>query len=266
MRLVDQDAVVVEREDHPREHHVIDEDGVLVVLAVSFGALPTADAVRGLVFARRIGVPHVAAKLREIHAAVAVPLDHRRIVDLGIRRNQLESIARRKQEALCLFLGRPRLDRRLRGEVCAGVVLTSRSNAAAAPSSAGRLTLCRRQLRGGIRRRRLRRRGLSEQGQGRHRECGGTHEQCMSGRRSATILVQLRVPLCCRTAQCAARSHLTSRGRHSLHPRTVDGPHCGRGRSWPELGYYEAWAKYGGRREDRTPDLRVANAALSQLS
>ena len=62
----------------------------------------------------------------------------------------------------------------------------------------------------------------------------------MSGRRSATILVQLRVPLCCRTAQALPDPTLRRAAGIRFILGHVDGPHCGRGRSWPKLGYSDA--------------------------
>ena len=123
VRFVGENAVVVEREDHPREQHVIDEHGMPVVDAVSLGAFPTADPARRLVLTRRIGVAHVAPELRHVHAAVAVPLDDRGVVDIGIRGDELEAIPGGKQKRSRLLARAASRDRRLRREVRAGHVL-----------------------------------------------------------------------------------------------------------------------------------------------
>ena len=49
--------------------------------------------LRRLVLARRFGVAHVGAELGHVHPAVAVELDDGRVVDIGIRRDQLHAIA-----------------------------------------------------------------------------------------------------------------------------------------------------------------------------
>ena len=141
MRFVGEDAVLVDREDHPREQDVIDEHGMPVVDAVSLGAFPAADPARRLVLRCRIGVAHVAPEFRHVHAAVAVPLDDRGVVDVGIRGDELHAIPGGKQKRSRLFSRAASGDRRLRREVRAGHVLdeTAASAGLSGPGFAGSL-------------------------------------------------------------------------------------------------------------------------------
>ena len=134
--LVDEDAVVVERDDHAREHDLVDEDGVLVVHAVASGALPARDAVGRFVLGRRIRVAHVTPELRDVHPTVAVPFEDRRVVDVGVSGDQLHAVPGGQQEGFRLLLRRSWLKRRLCGEVGTRVVLAARSGATTVPPCA----------------------------------------------------------------------------------------------------------------------------------
>ena len=92
---------------------VIDEHGVLVVVAVALGALPAADAADRIVLAAGVGVHHVADHLADVHAAVAVELDERRADDVGIGGDQLHAVAGGQHEARAL--PRPACARRTGG-------------------------------------------------------------------------------------------------------------------------------------------------------
>ena len=98
-----QDDTVLKRQDHARGHELVDEYGVLIVVAVALRALPTADAADRIVFATRASIHHVADHLADIHPAVAVKLDQRRTDDLGVRDHQLHAIAGWKHEAFGFF-------------------------------------------------------------------------------------------------------------------------------------------------------------------
>ncbi len=128
-----EDDAVLKRQDHARRDDAIDEDGVLVVHAVSFGALPAADAADGVVLAGGLGVHHVADELADVHAAVAVELDHGRADHLGVRRDELHAIAGGEDEAARFLFRAPRHVRRLRGEVRR--IVARRSAPAAEPAT-----------------------------------------------------------------------------------------------------------------------------------
>ena len=129
--FVGEDAVVVERQDRAREHQLVGEDGVLVVGAVAVGVFPPADAAFRLALARALDVGHVGDELGDVHAPVAVELDHRGCVDIGIGQHQLHAVARRQHERLRLFLGGLRGDRRLGRKV--GAARRTRSRQARLP-------------------------------------------------------------------------------------------------------------------------------------
>ena len=131
VRLFRQDGVGSEWRHEPREHEVVDEDGVLVVDAVVVGVDMQRDPADRIELARHVDIEHVAAILDDEHAAVAVEGDGRRLLDEGIGHHQLETIAGWQDELLQLLFGRLRLDRRLLGEVDPGQVLTA---AAASPA------------------------------------------------------------------------------------------------------------------------------------
>ena len=86
MRLVGQDAAVVERKHHTREEQVVGKHRVPIEHAVALGALVHADAARRFVLAACVGVEHVAADLGDIHPPVAVERDRRRGDDVAARR------------------------------------------------------------------------------------------------------------------------------------------------------------------------------------
>jgi hypothetical protein len=101
MGLVGENAVLVDREDHPREEHVIDEDSMPVVDAVSLvlSQRLIGSSARAHPSHRRracsCGIPTHAS-------AVAVPLDDRGVVDIGIER-RLHAIPGGKQKRSRLF-------------------------------------------------------------------------------------------------------------------------------------------------------------------
>ena len=122
-----------------------------VVDAVPLGAFPAADPARRLVLTRRVGVAHVAPEFRHVHAAVAVPLDDRGVIDIGIGGDELHAIPGGQEKRSPPALARVRGgDRRLRREVCARHVLDE--TAASAGLGGGGFAGNLKRLRLGLRR------------------------------------------------------------------------------------------------------------------
>ncbi len=153
LRLVDEDAVLVERQDHARQDELVDEGRVRVVVAVAGGALPAADHAGRCVLPLAGAVGHIGPQLRDVHPPVAVELDDARTVDVGIGEDKFHAVTSRQQKGRRLFGGRTRAKRRLGREVRAAVVLCRATSAgrqwsggaAARPLSRRR---CRATLRG----------------------------------------------------------------------------------------------------------------------
>ena len=81
VRLLGQDGVRAERRHEPREHHVVHEDGVLVVDAVVVGVDVQGDAADRIELSGHVEVEHVAAILDDEHPAVPVERDRGRLLD-----------------------------------------------------------------------------------------------------------------------------------------------------------------------------------------
>ena len=147
VRLHRQDRIGTVGHDEAREHELVDEDLVRLVLAVVVLVLVHRDAADRIQLAGRVRVLHVAAHLEDEQPAVAVEGNLRRLLNRRVRQHGLELESGRQPDLLGLLLGRQDLDRRLLtvvGGRVGGVVLLRTTEAAAAAAAGGRLRALRR--------------------------------------------------------------------------------------------------------------------------
>ena len=197
VRLVDEDPLV-ERQEHPRQQQVIDEDRVPVEHAVVLRALVHAHAADRIELAGGIGVAHERPHLGDVHPPVGVEGQRGRTDHVRVVQHELDAVAGRQDEVLRLFFRRQRHDRRLRavvgvfvrgirGHLAAGAAddgtaaagLHHATPAPAAAAASGRLAPRRRVLR-----RFLGQRARTEPDREQPRDSDGKAETFRTGRSS----------------------------------------------------------------------------------
>ena len=115
--LAHDDAPLVQRHEHPRQHELVDENRVLVIHAVAFRRPVQGDAADLVELVLAIDVLHVAAQLGDKHPPVAIERDHARLLDVRLAQHQLKLVAGRELEGLEFVLRAQRLHRRLGGKL-----------------------------------------------------------------------------------------------------------------------------------------------------
>ena len=88
----DHDAVI-ERQNHTGEEHVVDEDRVLVVNAITISVLVTGNPGFGLLLAGSVGVLHVGEHFHNVERAISIPSHCNRLVDMRVAEGKFETIA-----------------------------------------------------------------------------------------------------------------------------------------------------------------------------
>ena len=89
---VNHDAVI-EGQNSSGQQEVVDEDGVLVIDAITGGVLVAGNSGFRCLLARGVCVLHVGAHFDDVKGAVSVPGHGNRLMDVRVTENKVESIA-----------------------------------------------------------------------------------------------------------------------------------------------------------------------------
>ena len=93
---------IIERQDHARQHDVVEIDAVLVEDAVALGASCRRDAAHGVELIVAVDVLHVGAHLHDIHAAIAIEDAGHGLLDLRFAEHEFELVALGKLNGFAL--------------------------------------------------------------------------------------------------------------------------------------------------------------------
>ena len=95
---------IVEGQHHARQEDVVDEDAVLVVLAITVGILVTRYPAPRFLFTGGVGSLHVGAHLHHVEHSVPVPRAGHRFLDVGLTQDELQGVAFRQLDRLVRLL------------------------------------------------------------------------------------------------------------------------------------------------------------------
>jgi len=114
---------VRQRQNHARQHELVDEHGVLVELAVALGGIMHRHAAQRRVLVLPVDLLHVGPHLGHEQPAVPVERAHDRLLDVRVGQHRFEPVAFGQLERLQLVLDaekRSRPRRRERGRLVGG--------------------------------------------------------------------------------------------------------------------------------------------------
>ena len=84
---------VIERKNHAGEKHVVDEDRVLVVNAITIGVLVTGNPGFGLLLTGGVGVLHISEHFHDVEGAISIPGHCNRLVNVRVAEGEFETVA-----------------------------------------------------------------------------------------------------------------------------------------------------------------------------
>ncbi len=84
---------VIEGQNSSGQQEVVNEDGVLVINAITGGVLVAGNSGFRCLLARGVRVLHVSAHFDDVKGAVSVPGHGNRLMDVRVTENKVESVA-----------------------------------------------------------------------------------------------------------------------------------------------------------------------------